>query len=135
MYCPSMEAKESPNKAHAHRPAFGLRAVFYGSVFFLAWMALFAGVARANFKNLRVLPKNVSKAALIAQMNFQVVALGKDCTHCHDPKDPSKETPVKEKARDMMKMVAEINAKWPGTLNRVTCFTCHRGNVKPADKP
>ncbi|HMU38114.1 MAG TPA: photosynthetic reaction center cytochrome c subunit family protein [Pseudomonadota bacterium] len=102
----------------------------------LGTMLLLSGAAAsANFKNLQVMPKNVSKAALIAQMNSQVVALGKDCTHCHDPKDPAKETPLKEKARDMMRMVAEINAKWPGTLNRVTCYTCHRGNVKPADKP
>ncbi len=105
-----------------------LGVLFAGSV-------LLAPIASANFKNLQVMPKNVSKAALIAQMNSQVVALGKDCTHCHDPKDPAAETPVKEKARDMMRMVTELNSKWPGTMNRVTCWTCHRGNIKPQDKP
>lgn len=96
---------------------------------------LLAPLASANFKNLQVLPKNVTKGALIAQMNAQVVAIGKDCTHCHDPKDPSAETPMKEKTRDMMRMVTELNTKWPGTMNRITCWTCHRGTHKPQDKP
>ena len=91
-------------------------------------------VASASFKNLQVLPKNVTKAALIAQMNMQVVALGKDCTHCHDPKDPAAETPMKEKAREMMRMVSDIGAKYPATMNRVTCWSCHRGKNVP-DKP
>ncbi len=103
--------------------------------FLLVGSVLAAPIASANFKNLQVMPKNVSKAALIAQMNAQVVALGKDCTHCHDPKDPAAETPMKEKARDMMRMVTELNTKWPATMNRMTCWTCHRGNIKPQDKP
>ena len=92
-------------------------------------------VASASFKNLQVMPKNVPKGVLIAQMNAQIVALGKDCTHCHDPKDPSAETPMKEKARDMMRMVNEINAKYPATMNRITCWTCHRGKNVPEKPP
>jgi len=98
-------------------------------------LLLLAPVARANFKNLQVMPKNVAKGALIAQMNAQVIALGKDCTHCHGPKNPAEETPMKEKAREMMRMVNDINAKYPATMNRITCWTCHRGKNVPEKPP
>lgn len=98
-------------------------------------LLLLIPVARAGFKNLQVLPKTTTNKALIAQMNLQIVALGVGCEHCHDPKDPSAETPLKEKAREMMRMVQEINAKYPATMNRVTCFTCHRGKHVPEKPP
>jgi hypothetical protein len=77
-------------------------------------------VASASFKNLQVMPKTTSprQSADRADELRRSSRLGKAVTHCHDPKDPSAETPMKEKAREMMRMVNEINAKYPATMNR-----------------
>jgi hypothetical protein len=66
-------------------------------------------------------------------------SLGVDCSHCHveDRWDADEKRP-KRAAREMMKMVAEINerlAEMPEIDNTepvVNCTTCHRGYVKPA---
>ena len=62
--------------------------------------------------------------------------LGVDCSYCHtlneferDDKEP------KKIARQMFKMVHDINQdNFPGTEPgnfKVTCWTCHRGSIKP----
>jgi hypothetical protein len=65
--------------------------------------------------------------------------LGVDCTHCHVPdKWESDEKSPKQVARDMGTMMAKINTELlPGIKNLnqnafVNCFTCHRGDLKPA---
>ena len=57
--------------------------------------------------------------------------LGVDCDHCHDVNDMSVDTPKKETARQMIKMVNDVNKKYFAGKDRVTCTTCHGGNVKP----
>jgi glutaredoxin len=96
------------------------------------------GAAGAGgFKNLKVLPKSISKAELKAIMKAQSKALGVDCDHCHeDPNMDSDAKPAKEIARQMMRMQAEINAKWlkgvkEAEKNPVTCATCHQGKEHP----
>ncbi len=98
------------------------------------------------FKNLKVFPKDISRADLLASMKFFSQSLGVRCTYCHvgtegqplstfefasDAKDH------KNTARAMMAMVAMINEKaLPAATGlpdaKVTCFTCHRGSTKPA---
>ena len=39
--------------------------------------------------------------------------------------------PQKQTARKMIQLVRDTNAKLGGTA-RVTCFTCHRGQTRPA---
>jgi hypothetical protein len=97
-------------------------------------------------KNLKVLPKDISRADLLADMKFFSQSLGVRCTYCHvgtegqplstfdfasDAKDH------KNTARAMMAMVAVLNQKTlPAATGlpdaKVTCFTCHRGSTKPA---
>jgi hypothetical protein len=98
------------------------------------------------FKNLKVFPKDISRADLLANMKFFSQSLGVRCTHCHvgtegqplstfdfasDAKDK------KQTARAMLAMVKMLNEKTlPAATGlpdaKVTCFTCHRGSTKPA---
>jgi hypothetical protein len=95
--------------------------------------ALFAaGPAAAEFKNLQVLPKNISKDELKAVMKAQSRALGVECDHCHEMPTAEKDTDRKKIAREMMKMTAEINDKFiKDPKNKVVCETCHRGKESP----
>ncbi len=86
----------------------------------------------SSFKNLQVLPKNVSKAELKTIMKAQSKALGVDCDFCHTSPNMDTETKKKAIGRDMMRMVNEINAKYlKDAPVKVTCMTCHRGKERP----
>jgi hypothetical protein len=101
-----------------------------------------------GFKNLQVLPKDISDDSLDKIMHGYSHALGVHCSFCHAPNktDPkgwpdfaSDDKPEKDIARHMMRMTTDINTKYfnwnnsarPDTINAVTCATCHRGNPHP----
>lgn len=98
-----------------------------------------------EFKNLKVLPKDISKKELTGIMRSFSGALGVRCLHCHVGEDPhdlstfdfaSDEKEPKETARAMMKMVGEINNKIIPAIGiedptQVRCVTCHRGLDDP----
>ena len=86
-------------------------------------------------KNLKVLPKKTTKKELKTIMKGVSKALSVQCDHCHDMSDMSADTPTKKKARSMFKMVNTINKdlKKSGFSKKVSCMTCHNGNVKPAN--
>lgn len=101
----------------------------------------------AKFKNLKVLPKNISKEDLDKVMDNFKMALGVRCGYCHAPmKDNPKKMDFasddkkeKETARAMMRMTAKINKKYfhnamqdGKTLNEIACITCHNGKTEPA---
>jgi hypothetical protein len=82
-------------------------------------------------KNLKVLtPEN-----LMAQMQTLPAALGVQtqggCDYCHEADRSLDTKPAKVKARQMIQMVAEINAKFGDGEVHVTCWTCHRGSTQP----
>jgi hypothetical protein len=84
-------------------------------------------------KNLKVLPDaNIGRI-----MQAYRVALGaENCNFCHVQGDYSKDdNPKKEIARTMIKMVNEINAKFPDGKEHVTCYTCHNGKEHPLTAP
>ena len=59
-------------------------------------------------------------------------SLGVDCTYCHIKDQFEKDDKAqKQTARKMIQLVRDTNAKL-GTATRVTCFTCHRGQTRPA---
>lgn len=95
------------------------------------------GVALADFKNLKVLPKSISKDELKSLMKAQSKALGVECDYCHDVPDmASDKLEKKQLARKMMQMTAELNAKWikgwkGAEKHPVTCGTCHQGHESP----
>lgn len=96
-------------------------------------------------KNLKVLPKDISKDELDEVMDGFKAALGVKCGHCHAPStlDPKKldfasDAKIeKEIARKMMKMTAKINKKYfhredeKGMIANISCMTCHNGNETP----
>ncbi|MCA4776190.1 c-type cytochrome [Empedobacter stercoris] len=105
-------------------------------------------IATSEWKNLKVLPQNISEDSLKGLMRGYNDALGVKCNFCHaaNPEtgkldfssDAKKE---KEFARHMIVMTREINAKnfnWenannPEMINVVTCAMCHRGNESPTE--
>lgn len=103
----------------------------------------------AAFKNLQVFPKDIAKPQLLANMRFFTQSLGVRCTFCHvgvEGQPPSTydfaSDAKKEKltARKMLLMVQRINtqdfAVQPTMATaKVTCFTCHRGAMKPLTAP
>ncbi|PST83965.1 c-type cytochrome [Pedobacter yulinensis] len=109
-------------------------------------MSGFMPKEESGFKNLKVLPKNISKENLGRVMDEFKVALGVRCSFCHAPSktDPKKmdfasdENKHKDVARNMMRMTARINKKYfhkdlkAGDLPQVTCMTCHNGKKEPA---
>jgi cytochrome c553 len=97
-----------------------------------------------KFKNLKILPKDISPEALDKIMDDFNFALGVRCGYCHERNDSTKHLDFasdakseKEIARKMMTMTYEINNKYfnfdnsKDTPTVVTCRTCHRGNAFP----
>jgi Photosynthetic reaction centre cytochrome C subunit len=103
-----------------------------------------------GFKNLKILPKDISHEQLGKIMHGFNDALGVKCNFCHAPsKDTSQhhpdfasdDKPEKNIARSMMKMTVKINKKFfeakhpfigDSTLS-VTCITCHHGSPHPEE--
>jgi hypothetical protein len=80
------------------------------------------------------------------EMQHFVQALGVSCGGCHMPKGnfASDENPRKVKARQMIAMTKMLNEQFFAThtpvegesvLGRVTCYTCHQGELKPKSAP
>ena len=115
------------------------------------------GVAATNapldepqYKNLKILPKNITHEELDKVMHQFNKGLGVKCNFCHAPaKDNerkldfvSDEKPEKAIARSMMKLTVKINKKYFGakhavitdTTMAITCITCHHGTPHPEVK-
>ena len=97
-------------------------------------------------QNLQVLPKDLTFQQVQQQMRTFAAALGVQCTHCHvgTMAERSKDdNPKKGIARQMLKMTMAINNDLlkdvgepaPDGAAKVTCFTCHRGAIKPLTAP
>lgn len=84
-----------------------------------------------NFKNVQKL-SHLTKDEYYRVMDFFVASVGaKNCLTCHIPGDfSSDELSKKVRAREMIRMVQEINRKF-FTGERMTCYTCHQGNALP----
>ena len=92
-----------------------------------------AQAAKNTFKNTKVLG-DLSSERFMAAMQSMRANLGQKCAMCHlvDRKDFASDTrPEKRRARDMIRMTAEIDRVTFDDHLAVTCFTCHRGEEKP----
>jgi mono/diheme cytochrome c family protein len=89
-----------------------------------------------HFKNIKVL-KDIPVSELEATMRLFTTSLGVNCSFCHvlrpgaPPQFDSDDKDTKKKARDMIKMVRDINQHDFEGKMEVSCATCHRGNPKP----
>ena len=104
------------------------------------------GQGGAPAQNLQVLPKDMPRQQLTQLMRSFTAALGVECTHCHvgTMQERSKDdNPKKGIARKMIQMTAAINNEHMKGVGepaadgaaKVTCFTCHRGAIKPLTAP
>lgn len=99
--------------------------------------------------NLQVLTK-VPESQLFLLMNLVADSLGVRCDYCHVQSTPdltstpsnvggwvwaSDDKPQKRTAREMMRMVIDLNAGRFNGESRVTCYTCHRGATQPVRTP
>ena len=89
------------------------------------------GYAQQGGKNLKILPKTMTKPEIKKLMKGIADSLGVQCDHCHDTDDMAKDTPKKLKARDMMTMTATLNKQYFKGKDRVKCVTCHNGKAEP----
>jgi hypothetical protein len=103
------------------------------------------------YKNLKILPKNITKEQMDSVMHHFENSLGVGCGYCHVRNDSTRKTdfvsdanPHKNKAREMMKMMDKINDKYFDvtgakrsitTQLMVTCYTCHHGAAEPPTIP
>jgi hypothetical protein len=91
--------------------------------------------AGESFKNIQVL-KRVPADQWFDTMAFIAGSLGVTCDHCHSSAFETDEgNPNKLKAREMMRMVDDINNRLYGGTVVVTCNTCHQGTTRPEDTP
>jgi hypothetical protein len=100
-----------------------------------------------EYKNLKVLPKNISHEDLGKVMGKWSHALGVHCTFCHVRDEAANKMdftsdakPEKTAARHMFQMMNKINKKFfeakKDSLGMVmesgvSCVTCHHGNSHP----
>ncbi len=89
----------------------------------------------AVFKNIQVL-KGVPSDQLIPAMQLVSASLGVECEYCHvqghfdkDDKKP------KQIARDMMRMTLAIDKESFEGNREVSCYSCHKGSLKPEAIP
>jgi len=101
------------------------------------------------FKNLKVFPKDISRADLLSNMKFFSQSLGVRCTYCHVGEEgkplstfdfASDAKDHKTIARGMIRLADHINQdQLPKILvdpeAKVSCYTCHRGSTKPLTAP
>jgi hypothetical protein len=103
--------------------------------------------AGGEYKNLKVLPKNISSKQLSAIMVDEFSDdLGVSCNFCHaenkdthKPDYASDEKPEKQMARYMMRMTIGINKKYfklrhamiGDSALSINCATCHHGSPHP----
>ena len=88
-----------------------------------------------KFKNLQVLPNDISKGQLDDIMEAYCTSLNVKCSFCHVKGNMASDT-INEKiiARKMMVMTNEINEKYFGKESgTVGCMTCHNGKINPND--
>lgn len=97
-----------------------------------------AQTSGAFFKNVTTSTlKGLTPSDFLAAMGVMSAALGYDCSNCHpgagtDAMDwASDSIPQKRIARQMVEMVADINRRYFGGAQHVTCWTCHHALDEP----
>src|SRR3954470_19633687 len=80
-----------------------------------------------------------------AEMQLMTQALGASCGTCHVPRNFASDNNARKlRAREMIAMTKAINQQFfpdhkaaggESRLGRVTCFTCHQGELHPKAPP
>ena len=117
--------------------------------------AAFPDPGEPNYKNLRIIPKDISELSMDQLMENYSRGIGVTCMYCHATNKKtgselrmdfaSDEKQEKEVARKMMRMTARINKKYfhvtkfnydyeSYRVSPINCRTCHRGSRIPIIK-
>ena len=86
--------------------------------------------AEKVFKNIQAL-KGMRAGDLQGAMSFIASSLNVDCDYCHRQDFSKDVTKQKLRAREMIRMVRQINQEAFHGENTVNCFTCHQGHAEP----
>jgi hypothetical protein len=99
-----------------------------------------------RYKNLKVLPKNITKQQMDSVMHHFTSSLGVRCNYCHQYNQEQKAMDFasdanehKGTAREMLKMTQKLNKKYFHVGNsksitaklEITCYSCHNGKEHP----
>lgn len=90
--------------------------------------------ASEAFKNVKVMG-DIPADQWFDTMSYFDDALGVNCDHCHKNPFEADAKPEKAKARQMIRMVREMNEKYFAGERKVTCNSCHNGALKPVSIP
>jgi outer membrane lipoprotein-sorting protein len=97
-------------------------------------------MAEQVFKNVQIL-KGIPVDEFMDTMGMFSAALSLNCIDCHTEQSVgtwdrfADETPLKVTSRRMMQMVNAINKENFKGVRSVTCYTCHRGDLRPKMVP
>ena len=96
-------------------------------------------LAEDVFKNVQVL-KGIPVKEFMNTMGFFSAATNLNCVDCHSPQSESLDgyaidTPRKQMARRMIRMVNTLNQTAFAGQRKVTCYTCHRATDRPETIP
>jgi hypothetical protein len=121
-------------------------AVIAGLVVFLIIGISATNPPDGEFKNLKVLPKNISELTMDKVMGEFAKSLGVECNFCHVQIDStnwdmaSDQKPEKSIARKMITMSNKINKDFfkantkygdESAVLEIRCITCHHGTPHP----
>ena len=88
--------------------------------------------AEQVYKNIQVFKR---ASELEPTMAFISGSLGVKCNHCHVNPFAKDDKPTKQTARQMIRMVFDLNKGSFNGEKAVSCYTCHRGKPQPVSVP
>lgn len=126
--------------------------VIFGLVLVVAISSAFTKIKDPGYKNLQILPKNITERQMDSVMHHFTESLNVKCNFCHVKQEAnekewdwaSDKNKHKLVARQMMTMTNKLNDEYfpysgkaedLSTILTVTCYTCHNGSTEPATKP
>jgi hypothetical protein len=126
--------------------------VIFGLILVVAVSAAFTRIKDPGYKNLQLLPKNITEKQMDSVMHHFTESLNVDCNFCHVKQDANEQewdwasdkNKHKLVARQMMTMTNKLNDEYfpysgkaenLSTILTVTCYSCHNGSTEPATKP
>src|SRR5579863_3402045 len=86
--------------------------------------------AEQVFKNIQVFT-GMPAGRLQGAMAFIASSLNVDCDYCHVQDFGNDSAPAKIRAREMIRMVRDLNQRAFQGRDVVNCFTCHQGHATP----
>lgn len=127
--------------------------VIVGLVVLVAVSSAFSKIKDPGYKNLQILPKNITEKQMDSVMHHFTASLNVKCNFCHIKQESfgneiwdwaSDSNKHKRVARQMMTMTNKLNdehfpysgkAEDLSSILTVTCYTCHNGNKEPQTRP